>query len=63
MNCPKCGLQTLPDQKFCRSCGDNLKLVTQSLTEHATVSDLERTSAISFNDEKQRANRLMLWGF
>lgn len=24
MNCPNCGLQTLADQQFCRSCGESL---------------------------------------
>jgi hypothetical protein len=62
MNCPKCGLQTLPDQKFCRSCGASLQMITQPLAEPATVSDLERRPAIIFKDEPQRANRLTLWG-
>ena len=60
MNCPKCGLQTLPDQKFCRSCGAGLQMITQPLAELATISDLKSTPAISFRD--QRANRV-LWGF
>jgi hypothetical protein len=47
MNCPKCDLQTLPDQKFCRSCGASLQMITQPLAEHARVSDLERTPAIT----------------
>ena len=63
MNCPECGSQTLPDQKFCRSCGDNLQIITQPLAEPATVSHLERTPTIIFKDETQRANRLPLWGF
>ena len=58
MNCPKCGLQTLPEQKFCRSCGANLQMITQPLAEHATVSDLKSRPAISFRD--QRANRVLL---
>ena len=63
MNCPKCGLQTLPDQKFCRSCGASLQMITQPLAEHATVSDPERTQAFIFKDQRQPTNRLMLWGF
>ena len=63
MNCPKCGLQTLQDQKFCRSCGAGLQMTTRPLAAPATVSDLERTSAIGFKGERQRGNRLMLWGF
>src|SRR5215210_256926 len=63
MNCPKCGLQALPDQKFCRSCGDSLQMVTQPLAEHATVSHLDRTPAIVSKHVKQRANSPALWGF
>src|SRR5258706_8797366 len=63
MNCSKCGLQTLPSQNFCRSCGASLQIITQPLVGHSAVSDLERRSAIIFKDEKQRPNRLVLWGF
>jgi len=63
MNCHKCGLQTLPDQRFCRSCGESLQTNTPPLVEHATVFDLERRSSNILKDEKQRASGLMLWGF
>jgi hypothetical protein len=62
MNCPKCGLQALADQKFCRSCGASLQVITQPLADHAPASDLERTPAIIFKDEKRGASRLVLWG-
>ena len=38
-------------------------MITQPLVEHATLSELERRPAIILKDEKQRASRLMLWGF
>ena len=63
MNCRKCGLQTLPDQRFCRSCGESLQTNTPPLVEHATVFELERSPANILKDEKQRASGLMLWGF
>lgn len=63
MNCPKCGLPTLPEQKFCRSCGDKLQIITQPLAEQAAASHLERTPAIILKNEPQPANSLTLWGF
>lgn len=57
MNCPKCGLQAQPDQKFCRVCGAGLQMTTQPLAE------LARRRPVSANNEKQRANKLTLWGF
>jgi hypothetical protein len=63
MNCPKCDLQTLPDQKFCRSCGASLQMITQPLAEYAAVSGPERTPAITRKGEQQRTNRLAPWGF
>ncbi len=58
MNCPKCDLQTLPDQKVCRACGAGLQLVTQPLADYAAVSDLEGTPAITFKAERQRTNKM-----
>lgn len=63
MNCPKCGLQTLPGQRFCRSCGDSLQLITQPLVEQATATDLEKRPEPRLIGEKQRAHRLTPWGF
>ena len=57
MNCPKCGLQAQPDQKFCRVCGASLQMTTQPL------ADLERSPAVRARDEKQRVNKLTLLGF
>jgi len=63
MNCPKCDLQALPNQKFCRSCGASLQMVTRPLPEYAAVSDLERTPVITSKGEQQRTNRLTPSGF
>jgi hypothetical protein len=46
MSCPKCGLQTLPDQKFCRSCGADLQMTTRPLPALDSVSDQPGTPAI-----------------
>ena len=61
MSCPKCGLATLPEQKFCRSCGTSLQMSTQPLAEPTTGSQIQPNPV--FEHEAPRASRLMLWGF
>jgi len=59
MSCPNCGLETLPEQKFCRSCGTSLQVITQPIAERAAVSQIDKTTS---KDQMQRANRFVLWG-
>ena len=63
MNCPKCGREAVSDQKFCRSCGATLQIITQPLVDSETASRLETTPPIIVRNGSQRANRTMLWGF
>lgn len=57
MNCPKCGLQTAPGQKFCRSCGASLQIITQRLPQ------LESPAPDYTRKERGRTNSLTSWGF
>ena len=63
MTCPHCGLETLPDQKFCRACGAGLQLTTQPLPQPVTVTQRENRSAIRTNATSNRTNNFMLTGF
>lgn len=33
MYCPHCGTQNLPETRYCRSCGQDLRLVSQAITK------------------------------
>ena len=62
MTCPKCGWQTLPEQKFCRSCGASLQITTQPLADHSVaISKPQRTS--TSRRTSAPANKLVFWGF
>ena len=63
MTCPKCGLQTQVEQKFCRSCGTSLRMTTQPLAELDTISAPERPPAVSLKGKAQRGNTSVLRGF
>jgi hypothetical protein len=62
MTCPQCGLPTLSDQKFCRSCGAGLQLTTQPIAERATALEPQRASGDLVKDQYLRS-RLVLWAF
>lgn len=62
MSCPNCGLETLPEQKFCRSCGASLQVITQPLAEEGARPLIEKSSLI-IPKEVSRRNGLVLWGF
>ena len=37
MYCPKCGIQNDDETKFCRACGENLKVVAQAMAKRLPV--------------------------
>lgn len=37
MYCPKCGTQNNGDVKFCRGCGENLKVISQAMSRRLPV--------------------------
>src|SRR5438067_12376752 len=37
MYCPKCGIQNNDGTKFCRGCGENLKVISQAMTRRLPV--------------------------
>ena len=37
MYCPKCGIQNDDETKFCRGCGENLKVISQAMSRRLPV--------------------------
>ena len=37
MYCPQCGIQNNDETKFCRGCGENLKVISQAMTRRLPV--------------------------
>jgi hypothetical protein len=63
MSCPDCGLEPLPDQRFCRACGSDLKVITKPLTESPAVFDLPNASALDSQPEDSRRYGLVQLAF
>ncbi len=42
MYCPHCGTQNLPETKYCRSCGRDLRLVAQAITKSLPLRIAQR---------------------
>jgi hypothetical protein len=76
MYCPNCATETGINQKFCRSCGMNLALVSQAIVSQALVSGAEATESlvpgadsqesstvITESRSEDRKSKFMRWGF
>ena len=63
MVCPKCGLERLEDQKFCRGCGTRVQMTTQRLARPQGLTDRERASVADARRSDDRASPFVRWGF
>jgi len=62
MYCPSCGIQSSPDQRFCRSCGMDLQAVSQLVAGKHSQSN---SDCLSYDSEKtiqHRMAKIMGWG-
>jgi len=46
MYCPHCGTQNLPETKYCRSCGRDLRLVAQAITKSVPLLIAQRVDEV-----------------
>ncbi len=63
MNCPKCGAQTIEDQKFCRACGASVQMVTQPLVHDVIDSRPQDELTSGAQNETPQGTKFLLWGF
>src|SRR5215471_9495689 len=76
MYCPNCATETVINQKFCRSCGMSLALVSQAMLSQALVSKATTSPSLvtgaddqyhltTFRDDgsERRQSKFMRWGF
>ena len=61
MTCHNCGSETSPDQRFCRSCGARLGIVTERLTDQPAISYPKQAKVVE--DRSEVRNRLVASGF
>jgi hypothetical protein len=62
MYCPSCGIQSSPDQKFCRSCGMDLQAVSQLVVGKLSPSNSESLSYGSEKTVQHRMVKILGWG-
>lgn len=63
MYCPNCGKTSAKDQKFCRTCGLRLQVISQALAEELTASGVEDCSIKSGQGFSKWDYRLLIGGF
>ncbi|HKF54961.1 MAG TPA: zinc ribbon domain-containing protein [Blastocatellia bacterium] len=76
MYCPNCATETVINQKFCRSCGMSLALVSQAMLSQTLVSEATTGQSVvpgsgdehpstAFREDRSehRQSKFMRWGF
>jgi hypothetical protein len=55
MYCPKCGMESSSDQRFCRSCGANLKIIGKAVTLSEVVARSDRGPLLKLKEMMESA--------
>jgi zinc-ribbon domain len=62
MHCPTCGTKASTDQKFCRSCGTKLSVISQLVAKHPSATDLALLPVKSDASKPHRRTILLFLG-
>src|SRR5215467_7146940 len=62
MHCPGCGTQALDKQKYCRSCGMDLEMISHAISGHLSSADSGQISPESDRSAARRIFKMLLWG-
>jgi hypothetical protein len=62
MHCPNCGKQTSIEQKFCRSCGMSLEIISKAIIVHQSISDSDNPSVKDDSSTLRRMGLQLFWG-
>src|SRR5436305_14462734 len=60
MYCPKCGFLNLEDAEYCRSCGDDLRIIRQVIKQHLPIRLVGKLdAAIDRRSERFRRDAIL----
>ena len=62
MYCPKCGATFPEDQKFCRSCGMDLQVISQELAKGRSPTSTDKLLVRSDASRLHQLYGMLLWG-
>jgi hypothetical protein len=62
MHCPSCGTETSKNQKFCRSCGIGLQMISQAVAKHLSTADSAESPVESEANKQRRMYTLVRLG-